>query len=98
MIDATLRYGLAPQLEKRRSLRRQPNDHNFGSLIMLAVTAGAFLLVAWLATKGLSFSCRSRQSVECVRHRTGRGESEADGTVDAHVLRLVAYEGGILSS
>jgi hypothetical protein len=34
-----------------RPLRRQPNDHNFGSL-MLAVTAGAFLLVAWVATKG----------------------------------------------
>jgi hypothetical protein len=38
--------------EKRRLLRRQPNDHNFGSL-MLAVTAGAFLLVAWVATKGV---------------------------------------------
>jgi hypothetical protein len=24
-----------------------PNDHNFGSLIMLAVTAGGFLLVTW---------------------------------------------------
>jgi hypothetical protein len=33
-------------------LRRQPNDHNFGSLIMLARTAGAFLLVTWIATKG----------------------------------------------
>jgi tetratricopeptide (TPR) repeat protein len=32
-------------------LRRQPNDHNFGSLLMLAVTAGAFLLVTWIATK-----------------------------------------------
>jgi hypothetical protein len=28
-------------VEHRRPLRRQPNDHNFGSLIMLAVTAGA---------------------------------------------------------
>jgi hypothetical protein len=26
-----------------RQLRRQPNDHNFGSLLMLAVTADAFL-------------------------------------------------------
>jgi hypothetical protein len=42
-------------VEKRRPLRRQPNDHNFGSLIMLAVTAGAFLLVTWAATKGLFF-------------------------------------------
>jgi hypothetical protein len=42
-------------MEQRRPLRRQPNDHNFGSLIMLAVTAGAFLLVGWVATKGLFF-------------------------------------------
>ena len=34
---------------------RQRNDHNFGSLIMLAVPAGAFLLVTWIATKGLFF-------------------------------------------
>jgi hypothetical protein len=31
-------------MEERRPLRRQPNDHNFGSLMMLAITAGAFLL------------------------------------------------------
>jgi hypothetical protein len=42
-------------MEKRRSLRPHPNDHNFSSLIMLAVTAGAFLLVTWIATKGLFF-------------------------------------------
>ena len=41
--------------KQRRPLRRQLNDHNFGSLIMLAVTAGAFLLVAWVATKGPFF-------------------------------------------
>jgi hypothetical protein len=40
---------------ERRPLRRQPEDHNFGSLIMLAVTAGAFLLVTWVATKALFF-------------------------------------------
>jgi hypothetical protein len=40
-------------MEKRRPLRRQPNDHNFGPLIMLAVTAGAFLLVAWAAAKAV---------------------------------------------
>lgn len=28
---------------------------NFGSLLILAVTSGAFLLVAWVATKGLFF-------------------------------------------
>jgi hypothetical protein len=33
-------------LAHRRPLRRPPNDHKFGSLSMLAVTAGAFLLVA----------------------------------------------------
>jgi hypothetical protein len=32
-------------LQTRRHLRRQPNDHNFGSLPMLAVAADAFLLV-----------------------------------------------------
>jgi hypothetical protein len=36
-------------------LRRQTEDHHFGSLMMLALTAGAFLLVAWVATKGLFF-------------------------------------------
>jgi hypothetical protein len=42
-------------MEERRLLRWQPNDHNFGSLIMLAATAGAFLQVTWIATKGLFF-------------------------------------------
>jgi hypothetical protein len=42
-------------MEKRRPLRRQPNDHNFDSLMMLAVAAGAFLLVTWVATKGVLF-------------------------------------------
>jgi hypothetical protein len=36
-------------------LRRQPGDHNFGSLLMFAVTAGAFPLATWIATKGLFF-------------------------------------------
>jgi hypothetical protein len=40
-------------MEQRRPLRRQPDDHNFGSLLMLAATAGAFLLVVWVATKAL---------------------------------------------
>jgi hypothetical protein len=35
-------------MQKRRPLRRQPNEHNFRSL---AVTAGAFLRVAWVAHK-----------------------------------------------
>jgi hypothetical protein len=31
-------------MEQRRLLRRQSDDHHFRSLIMLAVTAGGFLL------------------------------------------------------
>jgi hypothetical protein len=42
-------------MEEERPLRRQPEDHHFWSLIMLAVTAGAFLLVTWVATKALFF-------------------------------------------
>ena len=40
-------------VEERRPLRRQRDDHHFGSLLVLAVTAGAFLLVTWIATKAL---------------------------------------------
>jgi hypothetical protein len=40
-------------MEEKRALRRQPEDHHFWSLIILAVTAGAFLLVTWVATKAL---------------------------------------------
>jgi hypothetical protein len=39
----------------KNSLRRQSEDHHFGSLIMLAVMAVAFLLVVWVATKALFF-------------------------------------------
>jgi hypothetical protein len=42
-------------MEEKRPLRRQPDDHNFGSFIILAVMAGAFLLVTWVATKALFF-------------------------------------------
>jgi hypothetical protein len=35
---------LSLEIAENRLLRRQPEDHNFGSLLMLAVTAGAFLL------------------------------------------------------
>ena len=40
-------------MQEKRPLRRQSEDHHFGSLFMLAVTAGAFLLVTWIATKAL---------------------------------------------
>ena len=42
-------------VEKRRRLRRQPKRAHFGSLLILAVTAGAFLLVTWITTKGFFF-------------------------------------------
>ena len=42
-------------MEEKRPLRRQPDDHHLWSLIMLAVTAGGFLLVTWIATKALLF-------------------------------------------
>jgi hypothetical protein len=40
-------------MEEKRPLRRQPDDHHFWSVIMLTVTAAAFLLVVWVATKAL---------------------------------------------
>ena len=43
------------RMEEKRPLRRQPDNHEFWSLIMLAVTAAAFLLVVWVATKTLFF-------------------------------------------
>jgi hypothetical protein len=42
-------------MEEKRALRRQPEDHHFRSLTMLAVTPGAFLLVTWVATKAVLF-------------------------------------------
>ena len=42
-------------MEEKRPLRRQPEDHHFGSLMMLAVTAGAFLLVTWVSHEGALF-------------------------------------------
>jgi hypothetical protein len=42
-------------MEEKRPLRRQPENHDFWSLVMLAVTAGAFLLVTWVATKAFFF-------------------------------------------
>ena len=49
---ATIARASREPMEEKRPPRRQPNDHNFGSLLMLAVTAGGFLLVVWVATKG----------------------------------------------
>ena len=41
-------------MEEERPLCRQP-DNRHGSLLMLAVTVSAFLLVTWVATKALFF-------------------------------------------
>jgi hypothetical protein len=51
-------------MEERRPLRRQPDDHHFWSLIVLAVTAAGFLLVVWVATKALSSFFKRLQSLE----------------------------------
>jgi hypothetical protein len=40
-------------VQERRLPRRQSDDHYFGSLLVLAVTAGTFMLVTWIATKAL---------------------------------------------
>ena len=40
-------------MEEKRELRRRPDNHHFGSLLMLAVTAGVFLLITWVAMKAL---------------------------------------------
>ena len=54
-MQSTRAFWLIPlaSMEEKRPLRRQPDDHHFWPLIMLAVTAGAFLLVLWVATKAL---------------------------------------------
>ena len=49
------RRTIAQAMEEKRALRRQPEDHHFWSLIMLAETAGAFLPVTWVATKAVLF-------------------------------------------
>ena len=47
---------------------RQPENHHFWSLIMLAVTAGAFLLATWVATKALFFFLKSHLKTDWQRH------------------------------
>lgn len=47
LTDNIRKFGLGA-MDERQSLRRQPDVHNFGFLMMLAVTAGAFLLVTWV--------------------------------------------------
>ena len=56
-------------MEEKRELRRQPDNHHFGSLLMLAVTGGAFLLVTWVAMKALFLPPRGSNSLKAIgRH------------------------------
>jgi hypothetical protein len=54
-MQSTRAFWLIPSgsVEEKRPMRRQPDDHHFWSLIVLALTAAAFLLVVWVATKAL---------------------------------------------
>ena len=54
-MHSTRAFWLIPSgsMEEKRPMRRQHEDHHFWSLIMLAMTAAAFLLVVWVATKAL---------------------------------------------
>jgi hypothetical protein len=40
-------------VEHKCLVRHHRDNHHFGSLLMLAVTADSFLLVPWIATKSL---------------------------------------------
>jgi hypothetical protein len=65
-MQSTRAFWLIPlgSIEEKRPMRRQPDDHHFGSLIMLAVTAGAFLLVTWWSPRRFSCSSKSLRSLE----------------------------------
>jgi hypothetical protein len=53
------------EMEKRRPQRRQPDDHNFGSFLMLAVTSRRVSAGGMGRAKGAFLSSfRSRRSVE----------------------------------
>jgi hypothetical protein len=49
-------------VEENRLLRRQPEDHNFGSLLMLSAMTGGFPLATWVPTKVLFFYLRAFES------------------------------------
>src|SRR4029077_14803682 len=52
-VDRSFGHRITLDMEEKRPLQRQSEDHHFWSLIMLAVTAAAFLLVVWMPTKAL---------------------------------------------
>ena len=53
-MQSTRAFWLIPS-DSMEEKRRQPDDHHFWSLKMLAVMAVAFLLATWVATKALFF-------------------------------------------
>jgi hypothetical protein len=65
-------------MDERRLLRRQPEDHHFWSLVMLAVTAAAFLLVR----------LGSHESAICVSPRVSH---PLKGDWQRHVLASSGY-------
>jgi hypothetical protein len=67
-------------VEEKRPLRRQLEDHHFWSLIMLAVTAAAFLLVVWVATKALFVFLQ--ESPAKTNNAVGRGCRHRDFSSD----------------
>jgi hypothetical protein len=68
--DAESLYSLG--VDEKRPLRRHTDDHHFWSLIVLAVTAAAFLLVVWVATKALWVPIASGQKTTLVLREIGK--------------------------
>ena len=70
-------------MEEKRELRRRPDNHHFGSLLMLAATAGVFLLITWVGTKALIFFLQEtpiRLSSFC-RRSTQKAQRESSGAL-----------------
>jgi hypothetical protein len=49
--------GFSKQIGKDARFDGGQEDHNFGSLFLLAMTAGAFLLVTWIVTDSTLTAC-----------------------------------------
>jgi hypothetical protein len=62
----SLRRGQVGSLgvEEKRLPRRQSDDHHFGSLLVVALTTGTFMLVTWIATKALFVFLQTLPSLE----------------------------------
>jgi len=51
----TMLFAFLPVKEQRRPLLRSLDGHLFGSILMLDLAAGVFLLVPWVAAKDLFY-------------------------------------------